>query len=270
MSSAPGAMPGCKAMVDTGKITALVREAAGFFADRKAAGQITVKGDCDFVTAVDRAVEGFLREKLTALYPEIQFLSEEQDNSRVDMNSLSWVLDPVDGTTNLMYDSHCSAISLALLDGGEPVLGIIYDPYARELYLAEKGKGSWRNGEKIRVSGQKDLKKSLIAIGTSPYHKADFPEEFDRFRRIFENCLDIRRSGSAALDLAHAACGRLEGFVERRLKIWDYAAGTLLVREAGGVVKDYLGNDRAMTLTGDVAAGSPAVVAALVKDYLND
>ena len=257
-------------MMDTQKIAALVQEAAGLFADRKAAGSVTVKGDCDFVTAVDQAVEGFLREKLTALYPQIQFLSEEQDNSQVDMQGLSWVLDPVDGTTNLMYDYHCSAISLGLLDGGEPVLGIIYDPYARELYLAEKGKGSFCNGEPIHVSSRRDLKKSLIAIGTAPYHKADFPREFDRFRRIFENCLDIRRSGSAALDLAHVACGRLDGYVERRLKIWDYAAGTLLVREAGGVVTDYQGKDRTMTLMGDTAAGNPAVVAALVEGYLQD
>lgn len=226
--------------MDTQKIVALVQEAAGLFADRKAAGSITVKGDCDFVTAVDQAVEGFLREKLTALYPQIQFLSEEQDNSQVDLKGLSWVL------------------------------GIIYDPYARELYLAEKGKGSFCNGEPIRVSTQTDLKKSLIAIGTAPYHKADFPREFDRFRRIFENCLDIRRSGSAALDLAHVACGRLDGYVERRLKIWDYAAGTLLVREAGGVVTDYQGKDRTMTLMGDTAAGNPAVVAALVEKYLQD
>jgi len=150
------------------------------------------------------------------------------------------------------------------------VLGIIYDPYTRELYLAEKGKGSFCNGESIHVSSRRDLKKSLIAIGTAPYHKADFPREFDRFRRIFENCLDIRRSGSAALDLAHVACGRLDGYVERRLKIWDYAAGTLLVREAGGVVTDYQGNDRTMTLMGDTAAGNPAVVAALVEGYLQD
>ena len=222
--------------MDTQKIAALVQEAAGLFADRKAAGSITVKGDCDFVTAVDQAVEGFLREKLTALYPQIQFLSEEQDNSQVDMKGLSWVLDPVDGTTNLMYDYHTSAISLGLLDGGEPVLGIIYDPYTRELYLAEKGKGSFCNGEPIHVSNQTELKKSLIAIGTAPYHKADFPREFDRFRRIFENCLDIRRSGSAALDLAHVACGRLEGYVELSLQPWDYAAGMLIVAEAGGQV----------------------------------
>lgn len=257
-------------MVDTRKIVALVQEAAGLFADRQAAGHITVKGDCDFVTAVDQAVQGFLQEKLTAMYPQIQFLSEEKDNSQVDMQGLLWVLDPVDGTTNLMHDCHCSAISLALLNGGEPVLGIIHDPYAGELFLAEKGKGSYCNGEKIRVSSQKDLKNSLIAIGTSPYHKGDYPREFDRFRRIFENCLDIRRSGSAALDLAHVACGRLEGYVERRLKIWDYAAGSLLVREAGGVVTDYQGKDRTMDPMGDTAAGNPAVVAALLEDYLKD
>ena len=98
-------------MIDTQKIVALVHQAAGLLADRRAARHITVQGAFDVVTAVDQAVEGFLREKLTALYPEIQFLSEEQDNSRVDMQGLSWVLDPVDGTTNLMYDYHCSAIS---------------------------------------------------------------------------------------------------------------------------------------------------------------
>lgn len=219
----------------------LLRQAGNLFQDRTAAGQVQTKGIADYVTAVDYAVQQYIQEHLEASYPHIQFLSEEKANQEIDQSGLVWVLDPVDGTTNLIHDYHTSCISLALMGGGEVVLGMIYNPYSKELFQAKKGGGSYLNGERITVSGATHMEESLIAIGTSPYHKEMADENFELFKRLFLDCQDIRRSGSAALDLAHVACGRLEGYFEIGLKIWDFAAGMLLVREAGGSVLDYSG-----------------------------
>lgn len=257
-------------MVEITKIQDIVREAARLFADRSAAEHIMEKGHCDYVTAVDEAVQAFVQEKLAESYPEIQFMGEEQDNSAIDINGLVWVLDPVDGTTNLIHDYRNSAISLALLENREPVLGIVYNPYADEMFWAEKGKGSFLNGTSIRISGAKSMAESLISIGTSPYYKDKAEEIFKTFTEIYKDCQDIRRCGSAAIDLAHVACGRIDAYLERHLKIWDYAAGVLLVREAGGEVLDYAGEKRTMEPIGDVVAGNGRIERLLVEKYLTD
>lgn len=255
-------------MVDITKIQNIVREAAKLFADRKAAENIIEKGLCDYVTAVDETVQSFVRKELATLYPQIQFMGEEQDNSAIDMNGFVWVLDPVDGTTNLIHDYHCSAISLALLENREPVLGIVYNPYADEMFWAEKGKGSFLNGTPISVSGAESMAESLISIGTSPYYKDRADEIFKTFTAIYKDCQDIRRCGSAAIDLAHVACGRIDAYLEQSLKIWDFAAGVLLVREAGGEVLDYSGARRTMEPVGDVVAGNGKIERILVENYL--
>ena len=255
-------------MVEITKIQHIVREAAKLFADRNAAEHIMEKGHCDYVTAVDEAVQAFMQKQLGTLYPEIQFMGEEQDNSGIDMSGLVWVLDPVDGTTNLIHDYHCSAISLALLENKEPVLGIVYNPYADEMFWTQKGKGSFLNGCPIRVSGAESMAESLISIGTSPYYKDKADEIFKTFTEIYKDCQDIRRCGSAAIDLAHVACGRIDAYLEQHLKIWDFAAGVLLVREAGGEVLDYAGKKRTMEPVGDVVAGNGRIERLLVEKYL--
>ena len=239
-------------MMDTQKIVALVQEAAGLFADRKAAGSITVKGDCDFVTAVDQAVEGFLREKLTALYPQIQFLSEEQDNSQVDMKGLSWVLDPVDGTTNLIHGFRQSTISLALADGGQVFGGIVYQPFAGELFTAFRGRGAFLNGAPLQVSRAACLRDSLVSVGTNPGRRENADAAFARMRRIYDRCHDIRRVGAASLELCWVAAGRLDGYLEHGLKPWDYAAGGLILQEAGGTITDFSGCPQPCGQAGDV------------------
>lgn len=254
-------------MVDIKTVQNIVREAAKLFADRAAVGQIKEKGACDYVTAVDESVQKFVRQALGKEYPQIQFLGEEGDNSDVDLSGLLWVLDPVDGTTNLIHDYQNSAVSLALVDNREVILGIVYNPYSDEMFCAEKGKGSFLNGQPIRVSGAKDLSESLIAIGTSPYYKEEADDNFKLFMAIYKDCQDIRRCGSAAIDLAHVACGRLDGYLERHLKIWDFAAGVLLVREAGGGVLDYAGESRSMDMVGDVVAGNGRIEKCLVEKY---
>lgn len=255
-------------MIDYKLVKQIVRQASKLFTDRESAGRIKEKGMCDFVTAVDEAVQNFIQKELQLLYPDILFMGEESTEASIDMNRLVWVLDPVDGTTNLIHDYKNSAISLALLDKKEVVAGITYDPYLDEMYFAEKGKGAYLNEQPIHVSNAKSISESLIAIGTSPYYKNEAADNFKTFEKIYMDCQDIRRTGSAALDLAHIACGRIEGYLEKKLKIWDFAAGALIVREAGGCVFDYEGNDRTMEPIGDVVAGNGSVAKILARDYI--
>ena len=256
-------------MIDIKEVQRIVREAANLFKDRDAATHIKEKGACDFVTAVDEAVQNYIQRELNQIYPEIQFLGEESSETEVDMLGALWVLDPVDGTTNLIHDYKNSAISLALLDQGEIIAGIVYDPYLNEMYRAQKGKGAFLNEKQIFVSKAMSLQDCLITFGTSPYHKEEAPNLFRKLEKIYMECQDIRRTGSAALDLAHVACGRIDAYFEKKLKIWDFAAGTLLVREAGGEVIDYTGKERTMERMGDVVAGNQAITQ-ILADILGD
>lgn len=255
-------------MIEIDKVQKIVREAAKLFFDRKVAEQIKEKGAFDYVTPIDEAVQGVIQKALYELYPQIQFMGEEKDNSNIDMKGKVWVLDPVDGTTNLIHDYHNSAVSLALMENREITLGIIYNPFADEMYYAEKSKGSFLNGSKIHVSSAKEMNESLISVGTSPYFQEEAEENFGIFTAIFKDCQDIRRCGSASLDLAHVACGRIDGYMENHLKIWDYAAGTLIVREAGGEVFDYEGEKLSMELNGNIVAGNLNIAKILVEKYI--
>ena len=255
--------------INTEELEALLKKAGKLFADRNAAAHTREKGVADYVTEVDFAVQQFIRRRLEELYPEVQFLSEEKSNEEIDKDGLVWVLDPVDGTTNLIHDYRASVISLALMQKGSVVLGMIYNPYTDELFSAQKGKGSYCNGQKIEVSGAETMEKCLISIGTSPYYKEMAEKNFKVFQAIFKDCQDIRRSGSAALDLAYVACGRIEAYFERNLKIWDYAAGMLLVRESGGQVMDYRGNDADTEMISNITAANPKINSVLTEKYLH-
>ena len=175
-------------MIEILKVQEIVREAAKIFSNRNAAEQIKQKGVFDYVTAIDEAVQEFIQKELSDLYPQIQFMGEEKDNSDIDMSGQVWVLDPVDGTTNLIHDYQNSAISLALIDNSEIILGIIYNPFSDEMFYAEKDKGSFLNGKRIYVSDAEQMKDSLISVGTSPYFKrgsrTKFHEICFRFQRM--------------------------------------------------------------------------------------
>lgn len=144
-------------MIEILKVQEIVREAAKIFSNRNAAEQIKQKGVFDYVTAIDEAVQEFIQKELSDLYPQIQFMGEEKDNSDIDMSGQVWVLDPVDGTTNLIHDYQNSAISLALIDNSEIILGIIYNPFSDEMFYAEKDKGSFLNGKRIYVSDAEQI-----------------------------------------------------------------------------------------------------------------
>lgn len=217
----------------------LVRETKEIITNRELAAQVKEKGVADYVTQVDIAVQNFMRKSLYTFAPDIQFLGEETGLQQMSADCY-WILDPVDGTTNLMHNYQHSVVSLALCRQKEIVLGIVYDPFHDELFSAVKGEGSFLNGQSIHVSATPKLSETIIGIGTAKRELAK--ENFTRFLKVYENSQDVRRLGSAALELAYTACGRQGGYFEIYLNPWDYAAGMLLVQEAGGKVTDWNGN----------------------------
>ena len=204
----------------------------------------------NFVTKYDREVQAFLFRELGRACPEASFLGEE-DNGQEKVNPYrGWcfVIDPIDGTANFVRDYRCSSISVALLNNGQPAMGAIYLPYWDMTFYAEAGRGArcmshfeffagWRNSVPVLRTPYRPLAEGICALGTSPYYKETLGDAtVQLFETFFQHCSDIRRSGSAAFDLCCVATGRTDVFVEARLSPWDYAAGALIVSEAGGRV----------------------------------
>ena len=213
-----------------------VLEAGELLTDPAAVQSIRSKGETDYVTNVDVAVQAFLRKRLAALAPDVQFMGEEQDNTGLDWSRPCWILDPVDGTTNLIHSFRHSAISLALAEGGQAVFGVVYNPYTEECFTARRGGGALRNGVPIHVSDVARLEDRRLSTGTVPGRRELADAAFRQMRALYDRCQDVRRTGCASLDLCWVACGRLDSYVELMLQPWDYAAGLLLVEEAGGRV----------------------------------
>lgn len=221
--------------VDDKKVKQIVWDAGDIARKEAKHCEIYTKGRADFVTQADLKIQAYIKEALREEYPDIGFQGEEdEDNSCTD--GIRWILDPIDGTTNYIYNYNHSAISLALRNGNETAFGAIYNPFTDEMFLAVHGEGAFLNDMPIHVNKAESLDNALVAVGTSPYYKEMAPEVFRKIEKIYSRSLDIRRGGSAALDLAYVACGRLDAYFEYRLKPWDYAAGNLIVVESGGVV----------------------------------
>ena len=225
-----------KETIDVQQLIHIIRNMKPCFLDGEMSGRITFKGDIDFATEADFAVQRQVQERLLALYPDIQFMGEEKDNSGIDFAGAVWILDPVDGTTNLIHQFQHSAISLALAEGGQIVFGVVYNPYTEECFTARRGGGALRNGVPIHVSDVSRLEDSLLSTGTVPGRRDLADTAFRQMRALYDRCQDVRRTGCASLELCDVACGRLEGYVELVLQPWDYAAGMLIVAEAGGQV----------------------------------
>ncbi len=221
------------------KIVELVKETKPIIFDREKRSNITNKGYADYVTQVDFEVQKFLSEKLAELYPDIQFMGEEGERKDIDMTKSVWILDPIDGTANLVHNFNQSAVSLGLVVNNEPILGVVYNPFSDEVFYAEKGKGAYLNGKEIHVTDSKTMKECIICAGTAPYYKDLARDTADTIYRVMCASEDIRRYGSAAIDLCNVASGRVDGFFERMLKPWDYAAGIAILTEAGGMATNY-------------------------------
>ena len=239
------------------KITEIVKEAGKIvLSAHNQENVVTVKeGKKNFVTKYDVAVQEFLFRELGKAFPDAQFIGEEGEND-FSTDGLRFIIDPIDGTTNFMQDYRCSCISVALCNGNDVIAGVVYNPYTDELFSAEKGKGAYLNGDIISVS-ERPLSDGLALFGTSPYHPENTDETFALLRKVFDFSRDIRRSGSAAFDICTVACGRCEVFFEKGLQPWDIAAGTLILKEAGGIALNYDGTEISFSTPNDVVFANP-------------
>jgi myo-inositol-1(or 4)-monophosphatase len=200
------------------------------------------KGLHDMVSYVDRESEKYITSALSDLLPGSGFITEE-GTIEENIKEYTWIIDPLDGTTNFLHQLSPYSVSIALSYNGKVILGVVYVIGSDELFYAIRGKGAYMNGEAIRVSETKELNSSLIATGF-PYNNFSRLESFMRCLEYFmRNCQGVRRLGSAAVDLAYVACGRFDAFYEYNLNPWDVSAGLLIVREAGGHTSDFTGND---------------------------
>jgi myo-inositol-1(or 4)-monophosphatase len=225
-----------KAALETSKF--ILRESEVFDINRT-----EKKGHNDFVSYVDKGSEKMLVEKLGSLLPEAGFNTEEGTSVKKG-SKYCWVVDPLDGTTNFLHGFHPYAISIGLMEYDDVVAGVVLEVSGNEIFSAWKDGGAWLNGKKIHMSKVNSLADSLLATGF-PYNNFEILSHYmDCLAYLVQNTQGIRRLGSAAIDMAYVACGRFDGFYEYDLHPWDVAAGTVLVREAGGRVSDFSGNEK--------------------------
>ena len=228
--------------------------------------QVSKKGPGDFVTAADKRVEAVLFEELLRVRPGYGFLGEEQGEVIGTDKTHRWIVDPIDGTTNFMHSIPHFACTVALERDGEIVAGVTYNPILNDLYWAEKGKGTYHNDRRLRVSQRKTLDDALIGTGAPFIGKPGHAQFLKELHQIMQRTVGIRRNGACSLDLAYVAAGQLDGFWERGLKPWDMAAGLLFITEAGGKVASLDSEDSPLK-TGDLICGNMEIFAEL-KDKL--
>ncbi len=226
--------------------------------------QVSRKGPADFVSNADRQAEEVVFEELTKARPTYSFLMEEGGEVKGTDGQHRWLVDPLDGTTNFLHAIPLFAVSIALERNGELVAGVVYNPVTDELFTAEKGGGAWMNNKRLRVAGRKNLSDGVIACGIKLTGTADDARTLKQLAHISPAVAGIRRTGSAALDLAWTAAGRFDGYWEAGLKPWDIAAGMLLVREAGGFHSDYAGKPNSL-VNGEIIAANEPIHTALHK-----
>jgi myo-inositol-1(or 4)-monophosphatase len=223
--------------------------------------EVTSKGRNDYVSEIDRSAEREIIDIIHKHYPEHAILAEESGSS--GDNDAVWIIDPLDGTTNFLHGFPVFAVSIAVQVRGKLEIGVIYDPMRQEVFTAARGEGAHLENHRIRVSKQRGLEGALLATGF-PYREDEKYADnyFAMFRMLTTMCSGIRRPGAAALDLAYVACGRVDGFWEMGLKPWDTAAGTLMIREAGGRVGTLGGEE--YRLGANIVGGAPKVYEALI------
>jgi myo-inositol-1(or 4)-monophosphatase len=218
--------------------------------------QVSLKGPANFVTKADRRAEQVVREELAKARPTYGFLMEEGGEIAGTDGQHRWVIDPIDGTTNFIHGIPHFAVSIGLERAGEPVAGVIYNPNADELFVAEKGRGAFLNDRRLRVAARKQLSDSIVACGIPHLARGDHPRFRAELTRIQAKAAGIRRFGAASLDLAWVAAGRIDGYWERGLSPWDLCAGIVILREAGGIVGDCDASEADPMKTGDVLAAN--------------
>lgn len=210
---------------------------------------------CDLVTAYDTAVQAQLQKELLEAYPQFGFYAEEGDCCSIEGKPGWFIVDPIDGTTNFVRRLHHSCISVGLLIDGQMAFGAVYNPYLDEMFTAERGKGAFLNGKPIHATDAA-MNESLVLLGSAIYYRETIPATLRFLEELFPVTLDLRRGGSAALDLCYVASGKADLFFECCLRPWDYAAGSLIAQEAGCIVTALDGTDLRFFDRCSVAAGT--------------
>jgi myo-inositol-1(or 4)-monophosphatase len=228
--------------------------------------QVSVKGPANFVSAADHKAEDIIYRELSKARPGYSFLMEERGKVDGADETHRWIVDPLDGTTNFLHGLPIFAISIGLEREGQLVAGVIYNPISDELFTAEKGKGAFLNDRRLRVAARKSLADALVTTGIPHLGRTGHPKFLRELEAVIKQVAGVRRTGSAALDLAWTAAGRFDAYWERGISPWDLAAGILLVREAGGLVTDLSGGDQ-MFEKGQVLAANSTVQRALLPMF---
>jgi myo-inositol-1(or 4)-monophosphatase len=227
--------------------------------------QVSLKGPANFVSAADHRAEDIIHAELSRARPGYSFLMEERGEIKGDDPTHRWIVDPLDGTTNFLHSIPIFSISIALERDGELVAGLVYNPATDETFTGEKGKGAFLNDRRrLRVAARSELAASVICTGVPHAGRPGHDLFLKELRTIMATSAGIRRTGSAALDLAWTAAGRFDGFWERDLRPWDIAAGMVILREAGGYMSDANGKDRILE-QGSIVAGNETIHAKLLK-----
>lgn len=221
--------------------------------------RIEKKSEKNYVTEIDIRVQNELCEALLKILPDSNIIAEESEHNLYNLEKPTWVLDPVDGTTNLIHDLRHSAVSLALYIDGKSQYAYIYNPYLDEMFYCKKGHGAWLNDKRINVTASRRFADCLVAFGTTPYDRREAGRTFEIVQQVFMQSREIRRTGSAALDLAYVAAGRFDAFFEKQLQPWDYAAGLLLLTEAGGAYSNWQGEHFEKLEPNGIVAANPYV-----------
>ena len=226
--------------------------------------QVSLKGPANFVSLADKRAEEGLYKELAKARPGYGFIGEEGGNREGADKTHTWIVDPLDGTTNFLHGIPQFAISIGLQREGVMIAGLIYNPANDDLYIAERGKGAFLNDQRIRVAGRRKLNECVIACGLPHIGRGNHELALREMAALQSKVAGFRRFGAASLDMAFVAAGRLDGYWERNLQPWDMAAGQIMVREAGGIVSGVGGDDDALK-TGHVVCGNEFVHAELVK-----
>lgn len=212
------------------------------------------EGQKNFVTKYDVMVQETLQKELLELYPDAHFYGEENGQQGDVLNGMAFIVDPIDGTTNFIKGYRVSAVSIAATQDGEIICGVVYDPYTDTMYYAQKGKGAYVNEKRVYVTDN-PLSNSMVCVGTAPYYSEYTDRTFKLFRALFDNALDLRRSGSAALDLCAVGAGRADLMAELVVCPWDFAAAKCIIEEAGGVVTQIDGSPMRLDAKCSILAG---------------
>lgn len=271
--------------MDYGKIIKLIYDARSIATDAVLRAEVSEKSEDDFVTAVDFAISDYVKAGLYEIAPDVAFVTEEEDE-HIETGK-RFVLDPIDGTTNLTRGGKQVSISLGYYEGGRVRFGVVFNPFYNEMFFAVRGCGAhyydtrFGIGRLLKIGvenynegkmsvADKTPDRAIVEFGAGVSNKALADKNFALARRVFFDCLDIRRNCSSALALCYVADGRIDGYFERRLKVWDYCAGTLILEEAGGLYSQWSGEPLTYTTPTTIVAGAPMTYSYLREILLEE